>query len=202
MLDRIRDLRGVELDAQGYLDDFWKHADQARGGFWKIERRQDFQEPEEPSWAAMMAGDWDRALNLIAEMRVIAERQTVSDDARASRRIRVVEPPFCPYLQWEMHVLKVRAEIGAQEIRVLDASRVRTLEADHQLPEIVILGEAVLYEVLYDPNGLHYGGRRIDSRNVIAACRREAAALYDQGEDLLPFFEREIAVLPPPRPGR
>jgi hypothetical protein len=100
-----------------------------------------------------------------------------------------------------MHVLSLWAELGAQSIRVLDASRVGRLETDRPLPEVIILGEAVLYEVLYDASGTHRGGRRIDDPDVIDACRREVADLYEQGEELLTYFEREIAPLPPPRAG-
>jgi hypothetical protein len=43
---------------------------------WKLERRQDFQEPGVPSWAAMAEGDWRRAHPLADQMRTgIREHQ-------------------------------------------------------------------------------------------------------------------------------
>jgi hypothetical protein len=198
MLERVRELPAVTLDAQGYLDDFWRHADQVSGGFWKLERRQTFREPEEPSWLAMTAGDWDRALALAEERRTASKRRVTLRDGRSNRRIRIVEQPVIPYLQWEMQFLRIWVETGAQDIRVVDASAVRHLETHRLLPEIVTLGNSDLYEVLYDETGTHSGGRRIDDTDVIAVCHQEMTELYDKGEDLLSYFDREIAPLPPP----
>jgi hypothetical protein len=201
MLESARLLPAVDLDAQGYLDDFWRHSEESGGDFWKLERIQHFREPEESSWVAMNAGDWFGALALIEEKRSASKRHvTVTEESR-SHRVRVVEQPVTPYLQWEMQLLKLWVETGAQDIKVLNASAVRHLETDSPLPELVFLGTTVMYEVLYDHTGTHSGGRRIDDGGVIAACREELQELYDKGEDLLTYFEREIAPLPPPNTG-
>ncbi|RAY12416.1 hypothetical protein DPM19_25040 [Actinomadura craniellae] len=192
MLERVRDLPAVDLDAQGYLDDFWRHHERIDGAFWKLERIQTFREPEDPGWVAMISGDWGRALALIEEQRPA----TVS--GRGSHRLRVVERPVTPYVQWELHALRPRAEAGAQDVRVLDAAEIRHLETGRTLPELVFLGTEVMYEVLYDGTGTHSGGRRHDDPGVIAACHRELAELHAKGEDLRTYFDREIAPLPAP----
>lgn len=199
MLERIRGLPAVEFDAQGYLDDFWQYSNQ--DAFWKLERIQDFREPDEPSWRAMEAGDWDGALALIEEKRAGSTRHVTVSDGASSVRLRVVEHPVTPYLQWEMQVLKIWVETGTQDIRVMDAAAVRHLERTAPLPEVVVLGTETMYEVLYDDTGTHCGGRRIDDRDVIAACRAELHDLFGKAEDLLPYFDQEIAPLPPPKPG-
>jgi hypothetical protein len=66
------------------------------------------------------------------------------------------------------------------------------------LPEVVVLGNRVLFEVLYDADGTAYGARRIDDAKVIAETGKEIAGLYDRGESLLDYFQREITLLPPP----
>lgn len=114
-----------------------------------------------------------------------------------SRRLRVVEHPVTPYLQWEMQYFRLLAEAG-EDLRVVDASTVRHLETDRLLPEIVILGDRVLFEVLYDTEGTAYGARRIDDADAIAEATREVAGLYADAEPLLDYFERVIAPLPPP----
>ena len=127
-------------------------------------------------------------------------RAKVAEDDRLgveSRRLRVVEHPVTPYLQWEMQYFRILAEAG-EDIRVIDASEVRHLEADRLLPEIVILGDQVLFEVLYDADGTAYGARRIDDPKVIKEACREVADLYARAEPLLDYFAREIAPLPPP----
>ncbi|MCW2945375.1 MAG: hypothetical protein JWR24_2092, partial [Actinoallomurus sp.] len=61
-----------------------------------------------------------------------------------------------------------------------------------------VLGDSVLFEVLYDADGTPYGARRIHDAKVIAETGKEIAGLHDRGEPLLDYFQREIAPLPPP----
>ena len=56
MLERVAQLPGKELKLDDYFEDFedrfWR-VDSS----WKLERRQEFREPDVPSWAAMAEGD-------------------------------------------------------------------------------------------------------------------------------------------------
>lgn len=196
MLTQLRDVHGQDLDLADYEADFWPHFDRISDVFWKLERRQDFREPASPSWAAMAEGDWDRSMRLLGTGHLRNRRH--DRQARFERkRVRVTEHPVSRYLQWEMHLLQWRHQEGEQ-IRVLPAAAVRHLERTWPLPEVVLLGSEVLYEVRYDSTGTLSGARRIDDPVVIAACRAEISVLYDQAEDLLTYFQREIARLPPP----
>jgi hypothetical protein len=199
MLDLITDVPGPELDLASYSDAFDEAYKQIV--FWKLERRQTFREPGMPSWEAFAAGDWGRALELNERERDTV-RAKVAEDERlgvVSRRLRVVEHPVVPYLQWEMQYFRLLAEAG-EDLRVIDASSVRHLETDRPLPEIVILGDRALFEVLYDAEGAAYGARRIDDPQVIVEAGREVADLYSAAEPLLDYFAREIAPLPAPVP--
>jgi hypothetical protein len=199
MLERVRSLPGTELSPEGYFEDFWPHFLRVEDVLWKLERIQDFQEPDEPSWVAMTEGDWDRALALVEEKRAESQEQARSSERFANRRLRIVGHPVTPYLQWEMQILKIRVETGEQEIKVLDARDVSHLEAERPLPELLVLGTSTLYEVLYDETGNLSGARRMDEPAVITACRRELAELFGKAEDLLTYFQREIEPLPPPK---
>ncbi|MFI6734157.1 DUF6879 family protein [Nonomuraea sp. NPDC050451] len=192
MLERIHEISGVLLSADGYLDDFWPNFRNIDDVFWKLQRIQRF-EAGEPSWLAMMDGDWERSLKLVDDTG--AEGR---GGAYPCRRIRIVEQPVTPYLQWEMHVLALRVEV-AEQVRVLDAGEVSDLEIDRLLPELVVLGSSVMYEVTYDASGTHSGARRIDDPDVIAACRGELDKLFAAGEDFRAYYEREIVPMPAPR---
>lgn len=205
MLERIRALPGTELGTSAYLDDFWSHFQELTGDFWKLERCQHFIEPGVPSWDAFAAGRWDEARRLAEETRPQVEQYVRDSRHLNRRRIRVVEHPVTSYLQWEMQMLRVRAEAG-DAIRVLDAGDVRSYEADAAtglvldiLPELIVVGSSVLYEVTYDASAALSGGRRIDDPDVIKESRAELESLYATGEDLLDYFERAIAPLPPPQ---
>jgi hypothetical protein len=197
MLDRIAGLPGRMLDLAAYSDAF----DQAykKIVFWKLERRQTFREPGDPSWEAFAAGDWASSLELNdAERESVAGK--IAEDASLgveSRRLRIVEHPVSPYLQWEMQYFRLLAEAG-ESLRVLSAERVRDRERAGPLPEVVILGDNVLFEVRYDDTGTAEGAKRIDDPDVIRVCAAEIAELWAQGEPLLDYFAREIAPLPPP----
>jgi hypothetical protein len=197
MLDRIPEVAGVELDLSAYSDAY--DAAYRDIVFWKLERCQSFREPGVPSWEAFAAGDWERALELNERERDAVAAKVAEDGSLGveSRRVRVVKKPVTPYLQWEMQYFRLLAEAG-EDLRVVDAVRVRHLEQSRLFPEVVVLGDSVLFEVLYDADGTPYGARRIDDAKVIAETGKEIADLCDRGEPLLDYFQREIAPLPPP----
>ena len=199
MLEKIADVAGTTLNVSEYLDDFSKNFGSIPDIFWKIERRQSFREPDVPSWLAMAAGDWTASLRLIEDMRQTALDEAATHRTFERRRLRFVRRPVTPYLQWELHVLKVREEAGEQ-IRVVDVDHVDDLESGRHLPEVVVLGSIVAYEVTYDVGGTLTGARRITAPDVIAGCRQDAEELFGKAENLISFFEREIAPLPPPSP--
>lgn len=197
MLERLAEVPSVWLDLDAYSDAYdeaYKHI-----VFWKLERQQQYREPGVPSWEAFAAGDWQRSLELNEQARsAVAEK--VREDAELkveSRRVRIVEKPITGYIQWEMQYFRLLAEAG-ESIRVVNAEHVRTREAKALLPEVVVLGDRVLFEVVYDATGTAEGARRIDDPQVIRTAAAEIAELHDAGEPLLEFYRREIAPLPPP----
>ncbi|MGW0806332.1 DUF6879 family protein [Nonomuraea sp. NPDC002799] len=183
---------GLVLDAPEYQAGFDHDYEHNTEPMWKLERAQIFYEPDVASWRAMMDGDWAGSLALADRM---AEPLTDYFRSRAPvRRVRVVDFPITAYLQWEMHVLALRARAGAP-CRVVAAARVAALDP---LPELVIFSPSLMYEVLYDRYGGGRGGRRITDPAVVTPCLRAVEALFAEGEDLLTFHQREIVPLPPP----
>ncbi|AQZ66374.1 unnamed protein product [[Actinomadura] parvosata subsp. kistnae] len=193
MLERIHEIPAAVLSADEYLDDFWPNFHQLDGVFWKLERLQSFR--GEPSWAAMVEGDWDRSLKLVDDGRGAPRERPAKRYPR--RRIRIVEQPVTSYVRWEAHLLALRGE-AAEQVRVLDAGEVAEIEVGRRLPELVVLGTVAMYEVTYDESGAHSGARRIDDREVIEACQGELDKLFQRGEELRPYYEREIMPLPAP----
>ncbi|WP_157547897.1 DUF6879 family protein [Nonomuraea candida] len=210
------------MSADEYLDDFWPNFRRIDDVFWKLERTQSFRDPGEPGWTALLDAEWERSLKLIDDgqgLAVMSEGTAGNGHAGDSggpggregaggggrqvvsvprRRIRIVEQPVTPYLQWEMHVLAMRVR-AAEQVRVLDAGEVAELEVGRRLPELVVLGTRVMYEVTYDESGRHSGARRIDDREVIVACQGELDKLFATGEEFRAYYEREIVPLPSPR---
>ncbi|WP_143591178.1 DUF6879 family protein [Thermoactinospora rubra] len=187
VLTRVRSAPGKTMDAAAYQADFTREFDVAGGVVWKLERAQAFDERDLPSYQAMLAGDWDRAMALVEEMR--PGFRADHPDRIDFRRIRVVEEPFTPYLRWELALLAVRAEEG-ENSRVVPASAVRPYELDGPVPELVLFSSTLQYEVLYDATGRHTGARRITDPWVIEPCVPALAGLFDRGEDLRAYWAR------------
>ncbi|MEV0593195.1 DUF6879 family protein [Nonomuraea cavernae] len=162
----------------------------SRGVVWKLERAHDFHEPDVPSWRAMMDGDWDLSMRLMAEM-CEPLRQLYAAPPEF-RRLRVVDTPITPYLQWEINGLAMRVAAGEQ-IRALPAAAVRDLETTAPLPELVVFTTSLCYEVRYDGIGGHTGARRVTDPDAIGPALNALIGLYGRAEDLIAYHEREVS---------
>jgi hypothetical protein len=196
----VGDLVGEYLSQPDYQADF-KAVEWTIGGqkSWKLERRQHFRESRNESWQAFARGDWEQSLELIEERREsIAKFQARADDLGIGLyRLRVVEQPISPYLQWELHSLNMKAKCG-ELIRVATMDLVRDFEAEGALPELITLGPSVVYHILYDDDGEPAGAVKVSDPKIVRRATDLTRHLYEAGEDLVTFFERAVSPLPPP----
>ncbi|WP_049566775.1 DUF6879 family protein [Streptomyces sp. SBT349] len=195
---------GERLGLPHYREEFAErhHHVRARDS-WKFERRQHFVELNSPSYDAFRAGRWEESLLLMDN-----RRESLRDAMRERReqgtvfhRVRVVEEPLTPYLQWELRSLGVQAECGAA-IRVVPGERVRRFEQSGELPEVVALGGQTLYHVLYTPEGVAEGAIRVGDPELLGQWEAFIADLYADGEDVTSYVDRYVAGLPPPQVAR
>jgi hypothetical protein len=196
----LGDAVGERLELPEYYADFQDSFRRARA-FWKLERGQVFAEPGDPSWVAFDGGDWPEAMRLLEERREDLKLYHKENAAAGTvpRRIRIVSLPVTPYLQWELHLLKIRDETGGP-IRVLPTSAVADLEDQGPLPDIYTMDGTVMYQAVYDEHGVLEHALRFTDQALVTRCRDFIAGLYARGEPIGDFFEREIVRLPPPRP--
>ncbi|GGS16601.1 hypothetical protein GCM10010269_64660 [Streptomyces humidus] len=188
------------LDRPTYHADLGRLYTSGVGFLNKLERGQHFQERGFPSWEAFADGDWERALSLAEERRedYAQELRRAARLGVRHRRLRVVEFPITPYVQWELFVLRARVDVG-DEIKILDAHDISNIERSRPVPEVVILGDVVMYEVMYDEDGNAAGAKRYTDRSLIRETNAGFDALYERGEGFHDFFDREIVHLDPPR---
>lgn len=200
MRDLLAAAAGERMPLAAYRADFAQHFwEIGPPGFWKLERQQYFQEPGDRSWEAFARGDWEESLRLLEANRadLEVEHRRVAQHAFAVHRVRVVEEPIIPYVQWELHLLRLREQCGTQ-VQVIGPEQVAPYESTGPLPELCTLGTAVMYEVLYDAQGVLDGGRRYTDPELILHCQRLIAELYANGERLADYFPRRVAGLPVP----
>lgn len=190
---------GDHLSLDDYIADFDERFEAPADDCWKVERRQTFVEQGSASYDAFARGDWSEALRLIEERKPGLREYHEQLAARGLdvRRVRVVEQPVSPYLVWELNSLRQRRELG-ELIRVAGGDLVAPHEVDGELPEVVGIDEAVVYQVLYDDEGVATGAIRSTDPNQVAHWRGVFVALFDRSEDLADFFDREVTGLRPP----
>ncbi|MET4925305.1 hypothetical protein P3L51_23615 [Streptomyces sp. PSRA5] len=203
MRSLLMDASGERLELDAYLEDFdkrfWKAGSSDEASFWKLERRQSFKEPGVESWEAFFRGEWGTALALIAEQKDHYERyfQRIADHGFGLHRVRVVEEPVTPYLQWELHLLRLKEQCG-EDTRIVKVDDISPLESGTEFPEIAIIGSSALYEIIYDDDGTLAGGIRYTDEGLISDCRKIIRDIHGSGERLEAFFERRVAPLTPP----
>lgn len=193
MLDRIPELPAKSLDRASYHALRREETQHLTRPVWKLERSQYFHEPDDDaSWQAFLAGDWARVVEVFESERsqARAEVEKYARQGSELRRLRIVEQPASRYLLWEMQWFKILAEEGTP-IRILSADRVRGLEGDAPLPEVVV-DEHALYHVSYDEEWKARGARRIDDAEVVRQATEEIAALWELAEPFTSYFTREI----------
>ncbi|MET8362205.1 DUF6879 family protein [Micromonospora sp. NPDC005194] len=194
----MRDLLGgaerQRLSLAEYDADFYATVESTDGPILKTERIQTFREPGSPSWEAYADGRWEDALRIAAEPNpeLVAFFKHLDQLGSGLRRLRIVELPLTPYLTWELHFLRYRAQAGEQ-IRVLDARSVSDWEAAAgTVPELMVVGRRAVYEVLYDSSGTPTGAEKSVEPMVVQACRTEVLGLLEKAEPFESFFVREV----------
>jgi hypothetical protein len=192
--------QGERLTRAAYGRDYGERDAAIRNGnSWKLERLQYFEEQDSPSWNAVRRGDWAEALRVFEERHDDLREAALDRERRSSvfHRVRIVEEPLTPYVQWELNSLVQRARYG-QKIRVLHPEAVATSESGGLLPELTILDERTLYRVLYTDAGVPDGAVRYTDSAVVDPWVAYIKELYAAGEDLAVYFDRAVAPLPPP----
>lgn len=194
MLDTIDGLSGDHLELDPYQDDFNARLSSIENAdVWKLERKQDFHQPESGSWMAFHEGRRKESIRLLEKNRS-SLRKAFDELSRSGCRlrwVRVVEKPFTIYLLWELHSLYLRAQCG-EDVRVVSPAPVAKLEGSGPLPELVALGDEVMYKILYDTRGVLQGGERFTDPSLTTRCRSQIAALHEDAEPLEGFFTREV----------
>jgi hypothetical protein len=201
MPDLLGDAPGERLELDAYYADFdEKLWSTSAPGFWKLERQQFFKEPGNPSWEAFAKGDWRESMRLIEAGRsdMIDYYRKIEDHGFINRRVRVVEQPIIPYLQWELHILRMRDQYGGK-VRVVTGEQVAAFESDAPLPEIYTHGTSTMYQAVYGDDGVLDHVRRFADHDLVTRCQRFIQDLYEVGQPLEQFFAEHVAPLPPPR---
>ncbi len=189
-----------ELSKEEYEEQAWEELKRSKE-FLKLECRQHFVEPGNPSWDLFAVGDWAGALQAIdrVEDQLREYLSLLESGSLAARRLRIVQLPVSPYLQWELQLLARWCKRG-EDVRVVIADAPESKELT-ELGELNILDERMCYEALYSDSGELTGAKKYTTTATVATLRTTVENVVNRAEPLLPFFEQRIRNLPPPSRG-
>lgn len=186
----LRSSQGQYLDLQTYCDDFQARREQQHDTMsWKLERLQHCDDPESESWQAFRRGDEKTAAALIDQRRDCLEQFVAAERQRGHVfcRVKVVERPFTQYMRWETEALRIQAECG-MPVRVVEASVLSGWETRGPLPEVVILGNECLYEIVSDSSGTPLGAVRFTNPGLIRLWGRFVEHYAKLGTPIGPYL--------------
>jgi hypothetical protein len=125
----------------------------------KLETRQEYLEPGNPSFEMMVSGDFSKAIDLIPEMKA-------SDDEIYSNlkqkgvdfvRCRPIEYPFTSYLKWELETYKYSAEKGERIFCCL-LKETKQIFENFATKDFMVFDNSIAFIHNYDEKGLIQGG--------------------------------------------
>lgn len=148
----------------GAFDDIW---DVTRGQILKLETRQSYREPGNPSFEALEEGDFDKALQLLPKARCedIELYQALSERNVDFIRCRPIVKPITEYLRWELECYRFNAKHG-ERIYFLDRSGVFDELALH---DFMVFDRHVAFVHDYDQIGELRGGWVVNEPSKIDA---------------------------------
>jgi hypothetical protein len=156
---------------------------------WKLEGRQVYKEPGNPSWELLSKGDLEGAMQLIPATR---QADVPLYDSLAERsvrflRLRPVVFPLSNYLQWELGSYAFNEEHGES---------IYFLEQPTDIFDNFVCHDFMVFDTQrafihdYDADGLIQGGWELTTTEGVSALRELYKALLDQAEPYRAFLER------------
>lgn len=184
---------GTPLDLAAFRDEFNRQFPlTGPQGFWKLESRQTYQEPDSLSLAAYNEGRHADALTLLLDRQDELETyyRDIEQAGFYTRRVRLVTYPISHYLRWELGLLRIRHQLGGLT-HVINPDQHPELR-DTPQPDVIVLGNTVAYELHYTHDGLHTGATRHTDPQLITASRDYISTLFTAGEPVDTFIALDL----------
>lgn len=151
------------------LPDAWDKVSQS---VLKLETRQQYKEPGNPSWEALARGDFEEALRLIPASRAVDVPLYMALRERRVEfiRCRPVRLPLTDYLRWEFACYDFNAAHGEQILCAAEAE-VAALFKERLHHDFLVFDDRVALLHDYDSNGQIRGGWETSDGEQIAALK-------------------------------
>lgn len=180
----------TQLSSTEFSDRFLSEWHSTSQRFFKVERRQEYEEPDDPSYQAFERGDFAEAHALVAKR--IRDQDSFYAPARAKGielvRIRIVEFPLSSYLKdYELLSYPVSEELG-ERIFVTEADSIRGILDDLAVPDFLLFDERCVLVNTHDANGSPNGGLLVTDPDAVAQYATVAVELQRPAISLATFL--------------
>ena len=199
MNDWIRAEVVRQLDLDQYLARFQDIQESLSCSTLKLESAQHFIEPGNDSWELFRDNHWEAALEVVMgmETEIYDSFRDLQSRGITTKRLRLIEEPLSPYVQWELHILNVRARAG-EDIRVMRNGEA-AIALNIQPRELLFLDEIAMFDIKYSINGLLIGANEYRYELDVAELRDRINELFEKAEPLSGYFDKRVKSLPPPQ---
>jgi hypothetical protein len=164
---------GYSADPKAFFAQFRPAWTEVRSQVLKLETRQSYQQPGNPSYDALVAGDLGRAIELIPAS--VEGDKALYASLRERRvdfvRCRPVAYPFTPYLVWEMRHYEFNAREG-ERIFCCELLENEQLFADYAQHDFIVFDDSVAFVHDYDDMGGIRGGWTVSRLDHISELQR------------------------------
>jgi len=151
----------------GCFAEAWKKASEIVR---KVETRQDYREPGNPSWERLAAGDFDDAVRTVPDARAadVPLYESLRQRGVHFVRCRPVGDPISLYLRWEIACYDFNAAHG-EEILFAPLALAAPLLRDRIHHDFMVFDQNVAFIHDYDSTGEIRGGWMVTNKDDIAA---------------------------------
>jgi hypothetical protein len=182
------------LDLDGWMSTFGSLWERMEDRYFQFERLQTFQEPEDPSYRELVKGDMSSAVRLLDDSVARDAAFLISSCRRGIQyiRMRAVELPLTPYLEWEFKSYRVSARYG-QMILVVDLTEHDRSGDFFRSHDFLLFDAATVLIHDYGQEGLLCGGWLIEDPATVGLYSDLAARLIPASVPL-GVFERQLGL--------
>lgn len=169
---------------------YW--SDESLKSVFKLERRQLYQEPDNPSYVAFASNDWERAMALLPEVAHEEGLRLPIPPWRHFVRTRALVNPLSDYLRWETRLYDFNALYG-EHIVIVDLSDERRDTVLWHADDFVLFEDRVAFIHDYDSAGVLRGAWQVHDASLLVQYGRLAKAFLDRSTPLGVFRHETLS---------
>jgi len=147
------------ISVDQFFSEYNRFSAQVRCRVFKLERLQNYMEPDNESWREFQVGNIKRSLELIPMIRAKEAEYDVEFFKRGLQflRVRAVELPLSPYIEWELQFHAFSAQYG-ETILVSDLTYTDRGSMLWNARDFLLFDSFAVLVHDYNPDGLLVGG--------------------------------------------